>query len=438
GADHVYVSPAEPWTKKTLQRFAIATFLGVAAVLAAAACSSGSQTSAPAALEPSPTAAAAPAPAVPEKYRATYAELGADLDKFEQTLTPGAANPASIGVVSSSLIMANSNSGPSILRPQVLDAAKTYMDDMAKMGSKGLEVQISYPVASKDFPNQDAYIAFYKQVMDAARQRGFTVLIETSVVFANSPFTQVQFDGSKLTPQAYFQARTDEIVTIAKELRPDYLALGEEPVNERVFGGINYTPDQYIAFVNSAYAAVKAALGPDASKVNVGVGAGTWEFDLYRSFIEQTDLDFYDIHIYPLGGAQPGLQTARQMAKLAQAKGRPAIIGETWLYKLSQAEQGNVSGATASEAFRRDAFTFWEPLEARYMRDVLALVSELKLPFVSFWGARFFFGQVDWTPQLDALDFNAISSTVNPIITQGFNAGTHTALGDDFERLMGR
>jgi hypothetical protein len=419
-----------------LRQAVLLTCLFVAQV-AISACS-GSHGAASPTPPASPSAAPAAAPAVPDRYKSTYAELEDYLSKFEQTLATGQPKLSDIGVISSSLIMANSNSGQAVLRPQVLESAKTYMDDMAKLGSKGVEIQISYPVASKDFPNQDAFIAFYKQVMEAARQRGFTVLIETSVVFANSPFTEVQFDSSRFTPQSYFQARTEEIVTIAKELRPDYLAVGEEPVNERVFGGINYTPAQYIGFVNSAFAAVRSALGADAAKVKVGVGTGTWEADLFADLVRQTDADFYDIHIYPLGGSQPGLQTARQMAKLAQDKGKPAIIGETWLYKLSQAEQGAVAGATAAEAFRRDAFTFWEPLEARYIRDVLALAAESKLPFVSFWGARFFFGQVDWTPQLDALDFKALSGTVNPIINQGINSNMRSRLGEDFARLMGR
>ncbi len=381
-----------------------------------------------------PTLAVVP---IPDRYRMVVSELNAALRKFEQTIPAGSPKIGDIGAVSTSLIMANSNSGPAILRPAVLDFVKTYLDQIATMGSSAVEVQISYPVGSKDFPNQNAYLAFYRQVMDAAHQRGFKVLIETSCIFANSPFTDVQFDFSKLTPAVYFQARTDEIVTIARELRPDYLALGEEPVNERVFAGINYTPDQYVAFVNSAAAAVRKELGANASRVKVGVGAGTWEADLFGRFIRETDLDFYDVHIYPLQGNPGGLETAREMARLAQGKGKPAIIGETWLYKMAQSEIGATSGATASEAFRRDAFTFWEPLETRYIRDVLALGAEFKMPFVSFWGARFFFGQVDWTPQLDGLDFKGISSTVNPIITQNLAQGRRTALGDAFARLMG-
>jgi hypothetical protein len=406
------------------------------AVSPALACSNDGNRSSSPASSASPSATSQPEPSVPGKYRAVYEELDADIGTFEKTLASGPPGVADIGAVSTSLIMANSNIGPQILRPAVFESVKTYLDQMAKLGSKGIEVQISYPVASKDFPNQDAYIAFYRQVVEAAHARGFKVLIETSCIFSNSPFTDIQFDFSKLNTAAYFQARTDEIVTIAREVRPDYLAIGEEPVNERVFAGIDYTPQQYIDFVNGAAAAVRAALGTNTPQVMVGVGSGTWELDLYQSFIKQTDLDFYDIHIYPLGGGLPGLETARQMAKLAQDKGKPAIIGETWLYKLAQSEQGAVAGATAAEAFRRDAFSFWEPLEARYLRAVLALGAEFKMPLVSFWGARFFFGQVDWTPELDALDFKGISSQVNPIINQGINSGSLTRLGQDFAALM--
>ncbi len=139
-----------------------------------------------------------------------------------------------------------------------------------------------------------------------------------------------------------------------------------------------------------------------------------------------------------LQGAPGGLETARKMARLAQGAGKPTIIGETWLYKMAQAEIGTTVGATASEAFRRDAFTFWAPLEIRYIRDVLALGAEFQMPFVSLWGARFFFGQLEWTPELDALDFRGISATVNPIITQNIASGRRTSLGDAFAQMMGR
>jgi sugar phosphate isomerase/epimerase len=365
-------------------------------------------------------------------------ELDTVLAEFETTIQPGTPRVSDIGAVSTSLIMANSNSGPAILRPAVLDSVRAYLDQLAKMGSSGVEVQISYPIGSKDYPNQDAYVAFYRAVIQAAHQRGFKVLVETSSIFSNSPFTDVQFDFSKLTPAQYFQARSDEIVTIAKDIRPDYLALGEEPVNERVFAAVNYTPEQYIAFVNSAAAAVRKELGANVGSVKVGVGTGTWEFDLFQSFIKQTDLDFYDIHIYPLQGSPGGLQTARQMAKLAQAKGKPTIIGETWLYKMAASEIGQTAGATAAEAFRRDAFSFWEPLDARYIRDILALGAEFKMPFVSFWGARFFFGQLDWTALLDALDFRGISGTINPTLNQNITSGQRSPLGEAFAEMLRR
>jgi hypothetical protein len=429
------------------KRLLVAAFVALAVLMLADACSK-SRADEPhsAAQEPSTSSskpadsARSSAPPVPDRYKTAYAELDSALTKFEATLPAGGPDLNAIGAVSSSLIMANSNSGPSILRPApaVFDVALQYLDQMQKLGSSAVEIQVSYPVASKDFPNQAAYFDFYRRVVDEAHRRGFKVLIETSCIFYDSPFSDVQFDFSRLDAQRYFQARTDQIVAIARDIGPDYLAIGEEPVNERVFAGIDYAPDQYVAFVNGAADAVRRELGDGASRVRVGAGTGTWEYELYQRFVHEADLDFYDIHIYPLQGNPGGLETARDMARLAEAKGKPAIIGETWLYKLASAEIGRTAGATAAEAFRRDAFTFWEPLEARYMRDVLALGAEFKMPFVSFWGARFFFGQVDWTPELDALDFRGVSAAVNPTIMQGITAGTRTTLGDAFAALMGR
>lgn len=407
-----------------------------------AACSDAAAPGAGASAAPSAAATtatpAAPATAaattVPDRYRTAYAELDTTLGAIEKTL-PTTPRLADVGVVSTSLIMVNANQGAALLRPAVLESAKAYLDQMAKIGAKGVEVQISYPVGSKDFANQAAYLRLYRQVVDEAHKRGITVLVETSCIFSNSTFTDIPFDFSRMTPATYFQARSDEIVAIAREVGPDYLSFGEEPVNEKVFAGVQYTPDQYIAFVNTTAAAVRSALGP-GSAVRIGVGTGTWEADLFQQFVRQTDLDFYDIHIYPLQGTPSGFDLARSMAKAAATKGKPLIIGETWLYKMASAEIGKTSGATAAEAFRRDAFSFWEPLEERYVRDVLALGAEFKMPFVSFWGARFMFAQLDWTPQLDALDFRGISEQVNPTITANYTSGKRNALGDAFARLL--
>ena len=58
------------------------------------------------------------------------------------------------------------------------------------------------------------------------------------------------------------------------------------------------------------------------------------------------------------------------------------------------------------------------------------------MPLVSLWSARYVYGQLDWTQELDALDFRGTSQKVNPLINQGFNSDTLSALGEAFAGLL--
>lgn len=426
----------------------------VLAALAAAACSksetgpspapagssaaASTATAAPPSATPAPgTVTPPPALAVPDRYRATYAELDSAISAFESRVGP---TPKLVtetgGAVSVSLLQVNSNQAPAILQPAVLEATKTYLDELRSMGVTAVEMQIAYPVMSEEFPDRDRYVALYRAVVDAAHQRGLKVLIETSCIFSGSTFTDIKFDFATMSADQYFDARTRHAVAVAA-LGPDYLALGEEPVNERVFAGIDFTEDQYIAYVNGATRAIRQSL-PPGSTTKVGVGTGTWEFQFFTHMVERTEVDFFDIHLYPLQGTPGGYETVRQMASLAKAKGKPVVIGETWLYKLSRAESGPVAGATAAEAFRRDAFSFWAPLDFRHARNVLALGAEFEMPLVSFWGARFMHANLEWTPENDALDFRGVSRTVNPVINRNIASGSLTPLGQALEALITR
>lgn len=386
---------------------------------------------------PSPSASASPAPTVPERYQQAWKELDASLTEFERGQAERA--PAGkVGAISISLIIANANRGPDLFQPGTLEAAIAYLDDMKAMGVSAVEVQISFPVMSKDFPDEQKYLAFYRAIVDRAHERGLKVLIETSCLFAGSEYTDLRVDYSKYTVQSYFAGRSEQLVTIARELRPDFLAFGEEPVNERTFAHIAFTDEQYVAFVNSAARAIRA-LGPATASTRLGVGTGTWEAGLFATFVQQTvGLDFHDIHIYPLTGAGGNqIEVARRMAALAKARGRDAIVGETWLYKASAAEVAANPGAATSEIFRRDVFDFWAPLELRLVGAALALGREFDMPVVSFWGGRYFFAQLGWTPDLDRLGYSQALQRLNRDTAQAILANRLDALGQSAKRLFG-
>ncbi|MCE7927873.1 MAG: hypothetical protein DYG91_05135 [Chloroflexi bacterium CFX7] len=395
----------------------------------------------PAAGDSSPASSPTPTPfppePVPARYQAAWNELDAALSEFEKASPASSAPAAGVGAPAASLIIADGNRGTALLAPATLDATRLYLDRLREFGITGIELQVSFPLLQPDFPNHDRYLAYYRGVMGFARERGIEVLVETGPIFTNSQFTDVAVDFGKMTPAQYFAGRKQQIVTIATELRPDYIAIGTEPNNETAFAGIRFTNAEYVAFVNATVAAVQMALGPASDQVKLGVGTGTWEFDLFRDMVEGTSVDFHDIHIYPLtgkGGNQ--LQVARSMARLAAGRGRAAIIGESWLYKATAAEVRSNPGAATAEIFRRDAFSFWRPLEVRLIRAVLSIGSEFRSPLVSMWGGRFLFYQTEWSEDVDRLGYAETMAEIGPATYQAWVAGTLSRLGEEVKAMI--
>ena len=93
---------------------------------------------------------------------------------------------------------------------------------------------------------------------------------------------------------------------------------------------------------------------------------------------------------------------------------------------------------STAEIFRRDAFTFWRPLELRLMAAVLAIGREFEMPVVSFWGGLNFFRQSDWTPELDRLGYAELGARFNRDTTAHIVAGKLSPLGEEAKKLFTR
>ncbi len=70
------------------------------------------------------------------------------------------------------LLAASPNRGEKILEPQVLEAVKFNLDAFVDLGVTAVSMDIKYPALNYDFPRSDEYLAFFKDVVAAVRQRG--------------------------------------------------------------------------------------------------------------------------------------------------------------------------------------------------------------------------------------------------------------------------
>ena len=396
--------------------------------LAILACG-GSRFSTPT-LTPVPESSGLPQP-VPESYRTLYTSLEADIAAVEGLVDELIAVPDPATRFGAELVVASGNRGADLLAPQTMGAVELYLDRLMELGVDGVSVQISDPLLSSEFPESEAYLAFYRQVAEEVRRRGLALMIETGPVFPDPQYSKVAFDWSALSVQEYFNLRREQLVLIAREVRPDYLSLGNEPATEVLLTGLNIDVQSYLGFIRGVHEDLDGLQG-----VMLGAGSGSWEDPAYiEAFLQEPALDFIDIHIYPItNGRIDYVRRASEWSELARAQGKQVAIGETWLYKVTAAEL--IQGISYQEALQRDVFSFWQPLDIRFQRAIAEMAQAQGIDFVSFFWSGFYYAYLEADPAL--LEASALEryQELNRLQYANLLAGTLTDTGNDFQEFL--
>jgi len=385
--------------------------------------------------EATPTASGAQAPgtpaageAVPAEFQLMYDELRTRLEAAHDAFSaqPAADVPPSLAL---ELLAANGNRGEELLQPGTLDATRLFLDRFKELGVKGVTVQIVYPLFDESFPRHGEYVEFYRAVAQEVRQRGLLLLIEMSAPFVGTQYSSLSVDYSGKTPQSYLQERLAQARAIAHELQPDYLSIAEEQVTERMLTGLDISTEDYFDFLRSAPAAIDPPPG-----VKLGAGSGSWESpELIQRIISDTSLDYVDIHVYPLSnGFTDYLEVTSQWASAARAAGKQAVIGEAWLYKTSVEELQGGIGFQA--VFGRDAYSFWEPLDALFMETAADLARASGVQVLSFFWSNYLFAYVDYA-QVSALTGRDLQQAANTAAGGAIVRGELSEAGRAFQRL---
>lgn len=413
-----------PRTKLTL--IAIVLSLSVACALGARRAASPSPSQQP---PNGPGPSAAPAP-VPREYQAVYDWLESAIAEYRvehaACQDSGAPGGPSFGA---ELLPANGNRGAALLDPTTIDVIRLYLDSLQNIGVQGVTVQIPVPLLSADFPSSEEYLDFYRQLGEEVRRRDLSLLVEAGAVFPDPQFSGVNFDFSGFTPTTYYEERTRELALIAAEVRPDYLSFGEEPSTERMITGLPITAGDYESFLSNTLQAI------GESESLLGAGTGTWEDPAYYEALRGVPgLDFIDLHVYPLRSERADFfaRTA-EIGREATANGQRVLIGETWLYKVLPSELGRVP---YQEAYARDPFSFWAPLDSEYLRAVGCIAREGDFEYVSFFWSGLFFSYLDYdeTPR-DLTPVELVQATNRAVLAE-LLAGGLSPTGSAYQELL--
>jgi hypothetical protein len=243
--------------------------------------------------------------------------------------------------------------------------------------------------------------------------------------YASRPGSPIGNDYQTFVADTAAQARI-----VINGLHPDYLTPISEPDTEARLTGVRMldTP----AGAARAVADIVARIG-SRGRTRVGAGAGTWLPTSFAQAIGAQRVDYLDTHTYPVG-RQDGAN-AVAVAAIARKKRKPLVADEVWLYKSAATGIGTTAGA-AELAFRQDTFSFWEPLDARFLATTATWARKADAVYVSaFWSWQFF-TYLTWTPALDLALYPQLTATFNLAAQRALAGRDTTALGRQWSREL--
>lgn len=378
--------------------------------------------------------AVAQTPAIPAEFQDLHADLATAIEAFADAVPP--ATERGPVVFSTELAHADANRLQDLLAPTSLTGALLAVDRLADAGVEAVTINISYPMLYLPFHGDAgeywSYLGFYRTVASAARQRGLKIIVKSGALLATDPRI-AQFYRSIEGVEAYKAGRLDVATTIVRELQPDYLTLQAEPDVEESQTG------QPVGSLEGAHDLVSYLVTGlwlrGAVTASLGAGAGTWHNDFYelaQNLLALPGLSYLDVHLYPIN--RDFLWRALIVADAAHLAGKDVAMSETWLYKVRDAELV-VSGALFTELISRDTFSFWEPLDRRFVAVMTRLAVSKRFAFLSFFWSKYLFSYLDYADTF-FLTPDQLLSLSQVASTQAMLAGRLTTTGEMYRALI--
>jgi hypothetical protein len=344
--------------------------------------------------------------AVPANYRDLYSSLEQSVDTFDRAVSAQSAGQKSPVVWSAELLTANCNRGRALLNPGTPELIRRELDGLQSLGVKAVTICIGFPVLYQPFYefNQDPedyqkFLSFYRELANNIHARGLKMIVESSILFLGSysrgsGFKLAEYYAT-LDPRQLIAGRAQTIIAIAKEVRPDFLNLGSEPDTEARISkkAVLNSPSGYGETISYF---VKQLRQAGVTGIPIGAGVGTWQpqgADFVRTLLT-TGIDYLDLHVYPVN--RNYLENAITYADMAHAAGKQVAISEAWLMKMGGSELGRVDSTSDPGVFARDRYSFWMPLDQKFLAAFVKYSNWKKTLYFSPYWSRFFWSYLDY------------------------------------------
>ena len=312
---------------------------------------------------------------------------------------------------------------------------------MKALGVKTVNVSIAFPMLYQPFFDWNGnpadcakLLAFYKQLAVDIRTAGMTLVVKSGCLFTSATFAAPGLDTAgyypTLTTAQYIAGRAATASIIAKELNPDYLFFGAEPDTESHLTGkpLN-TPAAFAAMINYIATQIRAV----NTTVRLGAGVGTWQpnAELFVAQLAALPIDCIDLHLYPVN--RGWLPKTIALADQITAAGKAVCMGEVWMNKQRDSEI-TMNLASDPEIFARDTFSFWAPLDQKFLSAMVKFAHWKKLEVLSPFWARQFYAYQNYD-DVKTKTADQILAAGNAAASTAMLTGTFSVTGEWYGRL---
>lgn len=322
---------------------------------------------------------------IPDQFRPLYRELDETLRQDSQIypFKKGDSHP----LVAPNLLWASSIFGPAASDSQRWKDQLATLDAFQAMRMNAVDVMIAAPDLSIGDPVP--LINFYQRLAKEIRTRNMKLYVEH---FVNPPFSPHALKGLHDDPQGkkeFLEMMEKEVTLIYREIKPDYLSLVTEPETTDRLLHLSLSAEELANWLGKVTTSLKSS-GASPNTL-LGAGAGTWESeDFVLKFARQTNLEYIDFHLFGLkmNGEDQVARLANLVRKVREARSNMRItMGETWLWKHGAEEPKE----TYREAFFRDNFSFWSPLDEQFLNLVMGMAQKENISVVVPYFSQYFF-----------------------------------------------
>ena len=369
-------------------------------------------------------------PTIPSKYVDEYISLENILNKFNSTLGQRSSSDKSL-TFATELLPANGNRGTDLFRASNLASVALNLNALQHMGIQGVTIAIGYPLLDPAFPNSAQYVSYFKQVVSMVHNRGMKVLIESQILFANTPYSPLTYDWASLSYSQFVINHIAQDQLIIDQIRPDYLEIGVEADTEAYLSGYTQlnTPAGWTSYIQ----ALLSSLNKGDTKLVAGVA--TWLGTSYLGFANDPRLDLISTHVYPIYGNN--LPTLIALGKIAQENGKELVIDEAWAEKVLQPVTGRGAGTGIGGPLvtQQDVFSFWSPIDKQFLTLMGKFAQIYPVQFFSPFSEEYFFAYLNWTSTLDSQGYFQLKTQLDPVVMGNMASSILTQTGEAYSEM---